>query len=117
MGLVKLLDPAPITALRHLKTKQVRGGSGGVWVVTAVLTHLALLIQQVQDARLALNELQAQLAVTEVDKHPRDPLHHILLLIQLKDVLEGRDRKSGVAIRGQRCSAPKQQLSFHMTPD
>lgn len=92
VDLVKLLGPAPVTALGHLKSKWVRGGSRGALgghssLFPAPLTHLALLIQQVQDAEPALDKLWARLVVTEVNKHPRDPLGHVLLLIQLEDVL------------------------------
>ena len=52
--------------------------------------HAALLVEQVEDARLALfalDEVDARLVVEEVDERPCDLLLHVLLLLQLEHVL------------------------------
>lgn len=93
VGLVELLCPAPITALGHLKGRgvgRVAEGSGQPQQPAPVpCAHLALLVQQVQDAKAALDELNAWLVVTEVNVDPRDLLGHVLLLLQFEDMLEG----------------------------
>lgn len=107
VGLVKLLCPAPITALGHLKGKGVRRGAlgGHSCLVPALLAHLALLIQQVQDAEPALDELNAWLVVTEVNEDPRDLLGHILLLLQLEDVLAGRENRARLSQEGTKVTS------------
>lgn len=49
--------------------------------------HLALLVQQVQDAHLGLYEVDAGLIVVEVNQSPGDLLLHVLLLLQLEHML------------------------------
>lgn len=54
-------------------------------------TCLTLLIQQVQDAKLGLNEVNAWLVIIKVYEGPGDPFFYVLLLLQLEDMLqEGR---------------------------
>lgn len=50
--------------------------------------HLALLVQQVQNAHLGFYEVDAGLIIIEVDQSPGDLLLHVLLLLQLEHVLQ-----------------------------
>ena len=43
--------------------------------------HAAFLVQQIQDAQLALDELDARLIIVEVDHAPVDALGDIFLLL------------------------------------
>ena len=52
------------------------------------LGHAALLVEQVQDAELALDEVDAGLVVVVLDLLPVDALADVLLLLQFEDVLE-----------------------------
>ena len=53
----------------------------------AALGHLALLVEQVEYAEFALDELDARLIVVELDERPLDLLAHVLLLLELEHVL------------------------------
>ena len=90
-------------------------------LLPAPFSHLALLIQQVQDAKPALDELNAGLVVTEVNKDPRDLLGHILLLLQLEDMLEGKESRAGLSQEGTKVASHqadcRQWLGFHKTPE
>lgn len=50
-------------------------------------THLAFLIQQVQDSHLGLDEVDAGLIVIEVDQSPGNLLLHVFLLLQFEHML------------------------------
>lgn len=50
-------------------------------------THFTLFIQQVQDAKSSLNQVDTWLVVIEVYQSPGDLLLHVLLLLQLKHML------------------------------
>lgn len=50
--------------------------------------YFALFIQKVEDTQLCLNEINARLVVVEVYQCPRNPLFHVLLLLQFEDMLE-----------------------------
>lgn len=57
---------------------------------TVGVAHAALLVEQVENARLALfalDQVDTRLVVVEVDERPRDLLLHVLLLLQLEHVL------------------------------
>lgn len=49
--------------------------------------HFTLFIQQVQDAKSSLDQVDTGLVVIEVYQSPRDLLPHVLLLLQLKHML------------------------------
>lgn len=51
-------------------------------------SHLTLLIEQVEDAELGLDQVDAGLVVVEVYERPGDLLLHVLLLLQFEHVLQ-----------------------------
>lgn len=55
-------------------------------------THLALLIQQIQNSHFGLNEVDAWLIVIEINQGPRYLFLHIFFLFQLKDMLQGKKK-------------------------
>lgn len=61
------------------------GGDGRV--LSNPETHLALLVEEVQDPQLSLDEIDTRLVVREVDESPGNLLLHILVLLQFEHML------------------------------
>ena len=57
------------------------------------LWHPALLVQQVQDAQLALDQVDAGLVVVKLDHRPLDPLLQVLFLFKLEHMLQKNNQK------------------------
>ena len=56
-------------------------------------THLAGLVQKVQDSQSVLYEVNAGLVVAVVDERPLNLLLHVLCLLQLKHMLWGEEER------------------------
>lgn len=54
------------------------------------ILYSAFFIQKIKQAHLGLDEVDARLVVVEIDERPWDLLLHVLLLLQLEHVLEGK---------------------------
>lgn len=55
-------------------------------------THLALLIQQIENSHFGLYEVDARLIVVEINQGPWYLFLHIFFLFQLKDMLQGKKK-------------------------
>lgn len=84
-----LLITPNITGWRFLQWKVAEQNFGGKKKQNIkVAFYFALFIQKVEDTQLCLNEINARLVVVEVYQCPRNPLFHVLLLLQFEDMLE-----------------------------
>lgn len=80
-------------------------------------THLAFLIQQIQNSHFGLYEVDARLIVIEINQGPWYLFLHIFFLFQLKDMLQGK-RKTVFCEIKCRINTLNSQLnsSWHINP-
>ncbi len=72
--------------------------------------YTAFLVQQVQDAQLCFNQIDARLVVVKINHRPVDLLTHVLLLLQFENVLKRQKAKHGYS------SFQERKQSTHTQP-